>query len=411
MEIKNIKVGIFVDSKQESGGAYQELLYSVQNFKKYEKYCQNIEPVIICSSKDTGTKLAGFGFEIKYFSMNFLERYVCFLRNNGNFVRRIKKILFFKNKFEAFLKKNKIDLIYFVAPTQYILYLENTKYFVTVPDVCHRVENQYPENVDHGEFQRRDEIFEKGLPRAINVLTNTQTTRDQISFFYKVDKNKIKILNHQPSFAVNNFTTPDEFKNKKIIEKFNLPKKYLFYPAMYLAHKNHLNLLKAINYIKKENNIKINLVCCGNNPKLFGNLNILKKYVKENNLDDQANFLNFVSDEELPYLYFNSLALTMLSSIGPSNIPPWEGFKMKIPVIYTRYPTQNIFGDAVLNVDTSNIEELANCLLEILKDEELRKKLIKNGLNRVNEINRKDEFFQIINIIKQYSKQLLSWRS
>ena len=146
---------------------------------------------------------------------------------------------------------------------------------------------------------------------------------------------------------------------------------------MYLAHKNHLILLKAINYIKKENNIIINLVFCGNNPKLFGNLNILKKYVKENNLDDQVNFLNFVTDEELPYLYFNSLALAMLSSIGPSNIPPWESFKMKIPVIYTRYETQNIFGDAVLNVDPTNTEELSNCLLKIFKDEELRKKLIK----------------------------------
>ena len=410
MDNKTLKVGIFVDSKQESGGAYQELLYSIQNFKKYKNYCENIEFKIICTSKKIGSSLNGSGFKIEYFSMNLFERYVCFLRNNGSLVRRIKKFLFFKNKFESFLKKIDVDLIYFVAPGQYMLYLENTKYFVTVPDVCHRVENDFPDNVDHSEFQRRDEIFEKSLPRAIGVFTNTQTTKEQISFFYKVDKSKIKILNHQPSFAINNFTKPDDKKNKSIKEKFNLPKEYVFYPAMYLPHKNHKFLLEALNLIKTKFNKNINVVFCGNNPKVFGNLSILKNYAIEKNLINQITFLNFIEDEDLPYLYLNSSALIMVSQIGPSNIPPWEGFKMNVPVLYTKYDSENIFGDAVLNVDPLNLEDIANCLIKITEDKNLRDKLIKNGTRKIQETNRKEEFLQIVNLIKNYSNKSFNWK-
>ena len=64
MDNKTLKVGIFVDSKQESGGAYQELLYSIQNFKKYKNYCENIEFKIICTSKKIGSSLNGSGFKI-----------------------------------------------------------------------------------------------------------------------------------------------------------------------------------------------------------------------------------------------------------------------------------------------------------------------------------------------------------
>ena len=57
----------------------------------------------------------------------------------------------------------------------------------------------------------------------------------------------------------------------------------------------------------------------------------------------------------------------MISQIGPSNIPPWEGFKMNVPVLYTKYETENIFGDAVLNVNPVNSEDIANCLIKLQK--------------------------------------------
>ena len=45
----NKKIGIFIDSRKKSGGAYQELLYNIHNIKKYNK--ENFKFSLICASK------------------------------------------------------------------------------------------------------------------------------------------------------------------------------------------------------------------------------------------------------------------------------------------------------------------------------------------------------------------------
>ena len=35
-------------------------------------------------------------------------------------------------------------------------------------------------------------------------------------------------------------------------------------------------------------------------------------------------------------MYLDAFVLVMPSLIGPTNIPPWEAFKMKVPTIYSK---------------------------------------------------------------------------
>ena len=102
MSFKDKKVAIFIDSRKKSGGAYQELLYTIRNIKRESN--QKIKFVIISISKNLNLNLEKEDFELYYFSLNPLSRYIAFLRNYSPFVRAIKKYFFFKNKFENFLK-------------------------------------------------------------------------------------------------------------------------------------------------------------------------------------------------------------------------------------------------------------------------------------------------------------------
>ena len=153
------KIAIFIDSRKKSGGAYQEFLYTLRNIKKGNK--QNIKFVIIATSKNLDLELEKENFETYYFSLNPFFRYLAFLRNYSPFVRAMKKFYFFQNKFENFLKKNNIDLVYFVGPSQYSLYLEDTKFIINVPDVSVRENLEFPEIVNNSEFLRKDNIFKK----------------------------------------------------------------------------------------------------------------------------------------------------------------------------------------------------------------------------------------------------------
>ena len=79
----NKKIGIFIDTRKKSGGAYQELLYNIRNIKKYNK--ENFKFSLICASKKLDLKLESENIEIHYLSMNVIERYICYLRNFGSF--------------------------------------------------------------------------------------------------------------------------------------------------------------------------------------------------------------------------------------------------------------------------------------------------------------------------------------
>ena len=403
--MKNKKIAIFVDSRKESGGAYQELLYTIKNLREYNK--ENINFLIVCTSKKLNLKLEEEKFETFYFSLNLLERYICYLRNFDPFFRRFKKYFFFQNKFEKFLKKINVDLIYFTGPSQYSLYLEDTKFIITVPDVNHRENLEFPEIVNFSEFQRKDEICQKSLPRALAVITNAEIIKKRISFFYGVLDERIHVINHQPSSAINNFKDIDLKKQKKVRELFKLPKNYIFYPSMYFPHKNHKNLINALQILRVEFKIDLEMVCCGSD---VGYLNNLKKYADKKNLKKYISFLGFVENDYLPYLYLDALALVMPSLIGPTAIPPWEAFKMGVPVVFSELNgIKDVYGDLVY-IKPLEPESIANGIRKLYEDDKLREKLIIDGKKKLNEISARQEYKKIFKIIKDYRKITEIWQ-
>ena len=144
------KLAIFLDTKKNSGGAYQELIYMIDRLDTL--YKGKIEIVIISNSRDLQINIKGKKFTTHFLSMNFFERHIAFLRNYDPTIRRLKKYFFFKNKLESLLKKLNIDLVYFTGPSQYSMYLEDTDFIITIPDVSHRENLEFPEWTKSSEF-------------------------------------------------------------------------------------------------------------------------------------------------------------------------------------------------------------------------------------------------------------------
>ena len=155
-----------------------------------------------------------------------------------------------------------------------------------MPDVSVRENLEFPEIVDNSEFFRKDIIFEKSLPRALGIITNSEIIKERISFFYNILKERIYLINHQPSSSISEFTKPDLNLQKVVREKFQLPENYIFYPSMYLPHKNHRTLIEALYIlnIKSNKHQNLKLVCCGNDIGYLQNLkNFVKKEVRKRN--------------------------------------------------------------------------------------------------------------------------------
>ena len=108
---------------------------------------------------------------------------------------------------------------------------------------------------------------------------------------------------------------------------------------MYLPHKNHRIIIDAIKNLKLKN-ININAVFTGSD---VGYKKDLINHAKNQEVSNNINFLNFVDDKELPYIYFNADMILFPVLIGPTFTPVWEAFKMRKPVIFSNLDGVKMF--------------------------------------------------------------------
>ena len=98
------------------------------------------------------------------------------------------------------------------------------------------------------------------LPRATRVITGTNVGKQEIIDCYGVAPENISVIPFPaPSFA------PEDLAPLDIRKIFDLHKDYLFYPAQFWPHKNHVNILHCLKKLKEEH--KIVLDFCNANPK------------------------------------------------------------------------------------------------------------------------------------------------
>ena len=172
--------------------------------------------------------------------------------------------------------------------------------------------------------------------------------------------------------------------------------------------KNHVTLIDSIHILTQEFNKDIKLVLCGYD---IGYKEYLEEYVNKKKLDKNIFFLEYVEDEYLPYLYRGASMLVMPSLIGPTNIPPWEAFKMKKPVIYSDIEgIREVLGDAVYYIDPLNKHSIVDGIKKIFSSAELKNKLIEKGFNKLKEIEERHEFKKFFKIIEDYEKRRRLWK-
>ena len=398
------KIAIFSDFAQNSGGAFHEASYLVKSIIHNNKDKYDFLVIKPPSSEELQLGL----LKIKHinFSLNEIERYFHFIRNHNPLIRRVKKYFFFKNKFESFLKKHNVDFVFFPGPSQYSLYLEDIDFIITVPDVCHRENLEVPEWTKKGEFERREELLQKSLIKAIGVITNAQSIKEKLVAYYNLDELRVHVINQQPSAKIKNFKF-DETINFEFKKKYNLPKNYLFYPAMYLPQKNHKYIFEVIKILKKDYKIDMKAVFCGVDK---GYLDNLKKYSSSNNLDKDIFYFNYIEDKYLPYFYKYSFALAMPTLSGPTNLPVWEGFKMEKLVFYSNLNHSNsVYGDGPCYIDPLNPESMANLIKLYYENNSKKNDQILKGLSQFKKNTFAIDIKIIDKILENYFKTKLIW--
>jgi glycosyltransferase involved in cell wall biosynthesis len=279
-----------------------------------------------------------------------------------------------QTRLEQIARDNQIDFIWFVGAEAVQI---DIPYCAIVWDLQHCLQPWFPEVSANGQWNHRENFYSSFLRRAAIIITGTAAGREEVERFYGVPPQRIKTLPHPtPTFALNAKSKADD----AVLGRFGLPPGYLFYPAQFWPHKNHVNLLRAVARLRDQHNLTFPVVLVGSDK---GNLEYVRRWANDLGILQQVHFLGFVSREDLIALYQNAFALTYLSYFGPENLPPLEAFALGCPVIAANVAgAEEQLGNAAMLVDPKNITEIAEVIRTLSQAPEVSVELVRRGRER-----------------------------
>jgi glycosyltransferase involved in cell wall biosynthesis len=179
--------------------------------------------------------------------------------------------------------------------------------------------------------------------------------------------------------------------NTNFFRPINTPKDENLFKILsvgyFIERKGFEYLIRAMSYVlRKHSNVKLTIVGSGPLEKK------LKDLLKELKLEDKVKIIKNVSDQELLNLY-NSSNLFVLPSIIDSQgnteglgLVLMEAMACGLPVIGSNVggiPDIIKDGDTGLLVEEKDVDGLSRTILDLIKDEELRKRIALEGYNEV----------------------------
>lgn len=329
-----------------------------------------------------------FSSKVEYHRLSLLRK-----------LRLYKKNAYRFSDLELTAAKEDIELIW--LPSQDYVPIGTIPYFFTVWDLQHRLQPYFPEVSEKNTWQQRETTFSEAIRKASYVITGTETGKNEIVRFYDVPDERIKsgFLHPTPMFAL------------ECDKTFPLPggirEPYIFYPAQFWPHKNHICILSALKLLNEKENTRINAVFVG---KDYGNKKFIQRKIVEFGLSDQVTIMGFVERETLIALYQHGFALVYPSFFGPENLPPLEAMALGLPVIAANMPGVNeqLGGNAIL-FDPQSEKDLADHILRMVHDQNLRNDLINKGKKRSQAYTTAHYIESMVKLFDNFSKIRRCW--
>lgn len=300
---------------------------------------------------------------------------LCNLAINNNFFYIQEKEVISK------IKSNRIKLL--IIPYPCLLGFQNKiPYIVAIPDIMHKYYPSFPE-YPLKERVKRNILYKNASEHSVFAIVDSLQGANDLNSFYSIPMEKIKIIPYVPSGYIYKYKDMSTKTASNILLKYSIPNKFLFYPARFWYHKNHIRLLKALELVRETYQEIIDLVLVGYQEEN----SIVMDFIKKNNLSDQISYLGYVSDKEMVALYKKSVALIYPSLFGPTNMPPLEAILLGTPAICSKLfsmPAQ--IGDAGFFFNPFEVKDIADKIYKIWVDKDLRSDLIRKGYKKAKNI-------------------------
>jgi glycosyltransferase involved in cell wall biosynthesis len=254
------------------------------------------------------------------------------------------------------------------------LHKNGPKIIVTIHDL---IFIHYPELYSFFDRKIHYLKFKYAAKNSDLIIAISEQTKKDIIYFFKIKPEKIKVI-YQGCAPI--FKEEIELDFIEMVKnKYRLPSKFILNVGTIEKRKNILSVIKSIR------NIDIHLVVIGKKTIYFKEI---KEYISENGIEAKIIFLENVDIKELAVIYRLAKIFIYPSIFEGFGIPIIEALYSRTPVITTEGGCfKEAGGENSIYIDTRNINEIENCIKNLLNEPEKQEMMKIAGFKFVQKFN------------------------
>lgn len=243
----------------------------------------------------------------------------------------------------------------------------------------------------------------KGVKRASKIISVSYTTKRDLVHYLGIPEERITVI-HEGIDQV----------NFNPIRRRPVPHPYILYVGAEHPRKNLSTLLKAFSKLKQEDDFRdLKLVKVG---KAGGREADFRRetlqIVDALNLRDEVVFTEWVSDEELSAYYSHAECFIFPSLYEGFGFPPLEAMSCGCPVISSNGSSlPEVVGEAAIQINPRDIDGLAKAIQKVLTNENLRKKMTREGFKQVHKFSWERATQKTLKIYQEVEENLKSYKA
>ena len=278
--------------------------------------------------------------------------------------------IWFNVRIPNILKKYKADV--FVSADGFCSLFTNIPQCLVLHDLAFL---HYPRFIKQSHLLFYKRFTPSFLKKATRIATVSDFSKKDIIGTYKCNPEKIDIVYNGVSKL---FQPVGSDERESIKQEYARGYEYFLCTSAIHPRKNLLHVLKAFSVFKKRQKSNMQLVIAG---RLAWQHEEFTELLKTYRFKEDVNLLGYIEQARLAKVTAGAYAMIYASLFEGFGVPMIESMKCMVPVLTSNVSAMpEIAGEAALYFDPNNFNDIANTMMLIFKDENLRQQFIQKGL-------------------------------
>jgi len=267
------------------------------------------------------------------------------------------------------LKKHKIDL--FISPDNFCSLMTKVPTLLVVHDVAFK---HYPNQIGWLSRKYYQFFMPRFIQKAEGIVAVSKFTKADMIAQFQMEGDKIEVACNGTN---SHFKPIEKATQISIKNKYTEGTPYFVFVGLIHPRKNVHRLIPAFYKFKEKTGSDMKLVLVGRKGWMAEEVTEALNHPK---FEKDVVFTGFVDHDEIPRLIGSAFGMMYVSLFEGFGIPILEAFHTDVPVITSdRSSMPEVGGGAVLYVNPESVDSIAEQMIQLFENPNLRKDLIEKG--------------------------------